>query len=389
MISSVIRPSMLLRGIAMAGLLAGCAPADGPSEAARATASARRGELAAVTTVAVIPKAATDAANAAAQWQALTGPALCDVTVKSIVHGTVGPKGGPARVSGALLVPGGECRGPFPLVAYARGTETDRRRTMASTTDRETQLLIGMLAARGYVVVATDYLGYAQSDFPYHPYLDADSEASTVIDSIRAARNAAADAGVPLNGRVLLTGYSQGGHAALAAHRAIERDAPPDLGIDASGPMSGPYDLALTFVAGASVLPSLASDGTTTGENRVRIELADLVSELAVAFGNGPVVGELTRRQSVIGWRPVAPVLLCGGSRDLVVGYANTQRAAADFRARGATGVTVVDVEQEPSFAPMLPPADAPAATLTKYHAGVVPPLCLQIVRDRQFAAYR
>ena len=40
-----------------------------------------------------------------------------------------------------------------------------------------------MYAAQGYAVVATDYLGYAKSNYSFHPYLHADSEASSVIDS--------------------------------------------------------------------------------------------------------------------------------------------------------------------------------------------------------------
>ena len=70
-------------------------------------------------------------------------------------------------------------------------------------------LLAAMYAAQGYAVVATDYLGFAKSAYTYHPYLHADSEASSVIDSIRAARNAATTVGATL-WQVMLTGYSQG-----------------------------------------------------------------------------------------------------------------------------------------------------------------------------------
>jgi len=63
--------------------------------------------------------------------------------------------------------------------------------------------------AQGYAVVATDYLGYALSEYPFHPYMHADSEASAVIDSIRAARHAAKALGLALNGKVMLSGYSQ------------------------------------------------------------------------------------------------------------------------------------------------------------------------------------
>ncbi|WP_191345107.1 hypothetical protein [Sulfurospirillum diekertiae] len=40
-------------------------------------------------------------------------------------------------------------------------------------------------------MVATDYLGYARSNYPYHPFMHADTTANTVMDSLRAARNTA------------------------------------------------------------------------------------------------------------------------------------------------------------------------------------------------------
>src|ERR1035437_2654049 len=129
-----------------------------------------------------------------------------------------------SNASGAVLVPSGAgCPGPFPLVAYAKGTDVQKPRTLANLQDSETFVLMAFYAAQGYAVVATDYLGYALSTYPYHPYLHADTAASMVIDSIRAARNAAPALGLALNGKVMLTGFSQGGHAAMATQRAIEQ----------------------------------------------------------------------------------------------------------------------------------------------------------------------
>ena len=101
-----------------------------------------------------------------------------------------------------------------------------------------------MYAAQGYAVVATDYLGFAKSTYSYHPYLHADSEASSVIDSIRAARNAASGVGSTLSGKVMLTGYSQGGHSSMAAHRAIERDNAGEINVVAGAHLAGPYNLS-------------------------------------------------------------------------------------------------------------------------------------------------
>jgi hypothetical protein len=133
---------------------------------------------------------------------------------------------------------------PAALVAYAKSTDLRQPRTLANQFDDETFLLVAMYAAHGYAVVATDYLGYAKSVFPYHPYLHADSEATSVIDSIRAARNAATNAGASLSGKVMLTGYSQGGHSSMAAHRAIERDYNKEINVVAGAHLAGPYNLS-------------------------------------------------------------------------------------------------------------------------------------------------
>jgi dipeptidyl aminopeptidase/acylaminoacyl peptidase len=156
-----------------------------------------------------VPKATIDATNAQRGWAALAGPARCDVTVHEIVHPTTWPRGEATDASGAVLVPSGAgCSGPYPVLSYSRGTDLDRARAMAETNERETQALAGFFAARGWVIVASDYLGYAKSSYPYHPYLHADSEARTTIDALLAGRALLARLGVAESGRVFLAGYS-------------------------------------------------------------------------------------------------------------------------------------------------------------------------------------
>ena len=128
------------------------------------------------------------------------------------------------NATGELLLPSGaDCTAAAPLVAYAKGTDVQKPRTLANPLDGETGLLAAMYAGQGYAVVATDYLGFAKSTYSFHPYLHADSEATSVIDSIRAARNAVSTQGASLNGKVMLTGYSQGGHASMAPSPEIEK----------------------------------------------------------------------------------------------------------------------------------------------------------------------
>ena len=137
------------------------------------------------TVVTTITKAQLDAGPLVA----LSGKAKCDVKVVALNYYTPGVKGETSNASGVMLVPTGDgCTAAAPLVAYAKGTDVQKPRTLANPTDGETGLLAAMYAAQGYAVVATDYLGFAKSTYSFHPYLHADSEASTVIDSIRASR---------------------------------------------------------------------------------------------------------------------------------------------------------------------------------------------------------
>lgn len=411
---------------AFVALVAACGDSNNDNAAAR-------GDLIANSDLTVLPKSAIDAATAASGLQALSGKALCDVAIKSLTYVTATPLGGVTDASGAVLVPGGAgCPGPYPIVAYARGTEVVRSRTMANPADDETALLMGMLAAQGYIVVATDYLGYAKSSFSYHPYLHAETQATSVIDSVVAAKKALANSGVATTAKLFVTGYSQGGHAAMATHRAIERDAPAGLSVTAAGPMSGPYDLSGTFVSGVGLLPVGAAGSTVftpmlvTGYQKVYGNVYSTATEYFKApyatgiesllpgslsfeqlFTQGKLpllLGDLLTPKAVsdvtttssslrraldantlLGWTPRAPVLLCAGARDPVVAFQNTVTSAADITARGGR-VSVVDVEQVPAFAPALPPAGATAAQLATYHGTVVPPLCLKAVRDSLFA---
>jgi pimeloyl-ACP methyl ester carboxylesterase len=62
----------------------------------------------------------------------------------------------------------------------------------------------------GWVVVATDY-SFSEKGGP-HPYLIGEGEARAALDSIRAARQMSE---LTLDKRMVVWGYSQGGHAAL------------------------------------------------------------------------------------------------------------------------------------------------------------------------------
>ena len=127
------------------------------------------------TVLTTLTAAQIDASTATSGLQALSGKAQCDVEVVALNYNTVGVKGEKTNESGVMLVPTGACTAAADLVAYAKGTDVQKPRTLANPADPETFVLAAMYASQGYAVVATDYLGYAKSAYTYHPYLHADS----------------------------------------------------------------------------------------------------------------------------------------------------------------------------------------------------------------------
>jgi hypothetical protein len=181
------------------------------------------------------------------QLLSLSGAPVCDILMYDIQYETVGGANEPTTASAALMVPSGlgsQCTGARPIVLYAHGTTTDRAFTMANMQNAETLSLAALFASQGYIVVAPNYAGYDTSTLPYTPYLIADQESKDMIDALSAARTALPLASATLtqdNGQLFITGYSQGGHVAMATHRAMQA---AGMTVTASAPMSGPYALA-------------------------------------------------------------------------------------------------------------------------------------------------
>ncbi|MGC1386886.1 MAG: prolyl oligopeptidase family serine peptidase, partial [Steroidobacteraceae bacterium] len=105
----------------------------------------------------------------------------------------------------------------------------------------EGALIAAVFAAQGYIVVAPNYAGYDISTLDYHPFINAEQQSGEMMDILAAARTALPNTfarATSDNGQLFLTGYSEGGHVAMATLRALE--AAGDS-VTAAAPMSGPY----------------------------------------------------------------------------------------------------------------------------------------------------
>lgn len=387
--------------------------------------------LAAPTSVATLTTTQLDAITAGSGLQPLTGTAKCTVTIAQINYQTPGVQPGElSNASAAVLVPGGaNCPGPFPLVAFARGTNLYKSHTNADPTDPTAQILMTFFASQGYAVVATDYLGYALSNYPYHPYMHADTEASAVIDSIRATRLAAPALGLTLNGKVMVSGYSQGGHAAMATQRAIEAAHSGEFNLVASAPLAGPYYVSATLIDGAAnpifgiqqfvpfqitawqkmygnvfsntsdifnapydgyianLFPATVDAATLTSMLPASTPLQDeqamfkaaYLNDLATNPNNATIVA--AKRQDLLpGWDPKEPTRLCGGSGDPTVKFLINAKPAYDyFMSHGDSNVSLVDVDPE------IQQAFGHLDSVTysnEYHGALESPFCAQVAKQ-------
>lgn len=193
--------------------------------------------LSAQSLVSIEHKGSRSQAELAAQFRNIANN---DVDLYKITYTTRDVFNALDTASGLIVVPSRDQVYSYPRLVFQHGT-------VASRTDVPSNLEGGYQAGLffgglGYVSLLPDYLGLGTSR-GLHPYVHADSEASVAIDMLLALDEFAANVGVTVNDQLFITGYSQGGHAAMALHKAIAEGA-ADFEVTASAPMSGPYSIS-------------------------------------------------------------------------------------------------------------------------------------------------
>lgn len=283
--------------------------------------------------------------------------------------------------SGALMVPLNRPCAAYPLMNYNHGTVFEKMEVPSRFYEVDAGLL---WASHGFIATMPDYLGMGDAR-GIHPYQHAESEATATVDFIRAAREYLTQLGVNLNGEVFLTGYSQGGHAAMSTHKYIQdNNLYTEFDVKASIPMSGAYDMsgvtADTIFAGAYSNPGYIVylinsmqmaygnlydsvqqyfkypysdnvqgwiDGTyslTSINNNfpdsLHLFLEDSVYNDFKTNPNNPLKLDI-KLSNVYDWLPTRPIEMYYCTADEQVPYANTLKARDSMIAKGATNVTV------------------------------------------------
>ncbi len=318
------------------------------------------------------------------------------VDMYRVLYKTTDIHGVPDTASGLLIVPD-EPEFNYPLLCYQHGTINSRW-------DVPSQLAGGYelamaISGQGFAVIAPDFLGLGEAR-GLHPYVHAETEARAAVDMLFAAREFAVENDfLTLNDQLFITGYSQGGHAAFAAHKMIEEEYANDFTVTASSPMSGPYSISekmrdftlsdeqynfVAYIAWTTLSYNLAYGNLFNDLNdffktpyvpfieqfaNEEITLnqlnTTLIQTLIAENGPGQVKPKLMLQDNIleallndpthpasvalaendlVDWVPVAPTRLMGCTADDQVTFLNATFTSEIMNNNGATDLVAVDV---------------------------------------------
>ncbi len=164
------------------------------------------------------------------------------VTLYKVVYDTVVPEDGnrPVKASGLIAVPQVEAQN-LPVLFYEHGTVFSRDEVPSDIEkSAETRLAVAAFAARGYIVIAADYLGKGVSDEP-EAWLVKESSAQVCVDLLAASRTVLADLKKKPR-ELFLSGWSQGTFTAAAFLERLENTGVP---VRAAAFASAPNDIYL------------------------------------------------------------------------------------------------------------------------------------------------
>ena len=303
------------------------------------------------------------------------------VSSYSIIYETISHDGTEVQASGLLAVPDGMTVAA-PILSFQHGTIL-KQDAVPTGTDQFVGLLGKAFGTEGYIVCMPDFLGLGDSE-GLHPYMHAESEATVTIDMIRAAKNKLDELGISYNEKLFLAGYSQGGHATMATHKAIEGDYSDEFTVTASSPMAGPFDvsgimaeiimqkeeyikpaflpymmysynlvygiftdLESNFVAPYNtILPPFFNGDNAYTLGEVGAEMPAIPSDILTEAAYNEIVDKTNTAfwaaledNDLYDWHSSAPIRMFHCNGDVTVPRSNSEKALESFLAKGITNV--------------------------------------------------
>jgi len=271
--------------------------------------------------------------------------------------------------SGLVVVPQKGAGASSPVLSYQHGTaflDADAPSNHAVAVEPAV-----VMASQGYIVLAADYVGYGATHGLQHPYLLSAPTAAAVVDFIRASVSWMQANSIAHNNQLFLTGYSEGGYATMAAHRALQASNPTGLTPIASVPGAGPYDLGTALdvlltdqIKAHSDLSGVNLHYLSLLPSSIRVEIRNLLMGQLLSNGSGSDISfqptfldnyladntvAVESQSNVFHWKPAIPVRLFHGQDDQTVPYASSVSTFNAMQALGAD-VTLTDCTVSPSY---------------------------------------
>jgi pimeloyl-ACP methyl ester carboxylesterase len=164
------------------------------------------------------------------------------VNVYKIVYKTE-VAGSQINASGLICIP--DTPGSYPVLSFQNGTNTLYSDAPSEAPQDNLYQLVELTASMGYIVVIADYPGFGESTQVQHPYLITEPTVRSLVDLLYATKEMVAPEfpGYTVKNQFYLLGYSQGGWATLALHKALEQNYSNDFNLKGSSCGAGPYNI--------------------------------------------------------------------------------------------------------------------------------------------------
>lgn len=286
--------------------------------------------------------------------------------------------------SGLVVLP--KTNDDVSMVSFQHGTIVEKEDAPTLSPINSTSLILyAALSSAGFITVIPDFIGFGESGNIFHPYYVEEATATAVIDNLKAAREWAREKKVNFNKQLFLAGYSQGGYATMATHKAIETTTIDGFDLIASFPASGGYDIKgmqeymfaqdtyeepyyMAYVAlsyqsyydwpfdrigdffqepYASSIPALFNGVNSSGtiNSQLNENVADLIkAEIISGIDSDPQYAYLVaafNENSLLDWTPAIPMFMYHGNADITVPYQNSIDTYNQLISNGASSSIV------------------------------------------------
>ncbi len=169
---------------------------------------------------------------------------LNDIEIYKLVYKT-NVNGEDIKASGLVCVPA--VAGNYPVLSFQNGTNTVNAFAPSENPSDFSYEMVELIASLGYIVVIADYPGFGESVSVPHPYLVKEPTVRSLVDILSAVKELTSSElpGITLINEYYLLGYSQGGWATLALHKALELENSQEFDLKGSACGAGPYNIYL------------------------------------------------------------------------------------------------------------------------------------------------